>query len=358
VKRKIAIIICLVALMLIPVPAKAEQPKNVLIIGWDGAGRYELNKFMEECPYPTSIERLAEEGALVAIDVLGNTETKPGWATVLTGYRSSKHRVRTNEDWLPIPKGYTILERLESIYGDEIFTAFLVGKGGNMNARRGWVEPLGDKFTEILESPPDEGRKLWRRLEKGSIVKDNDNWYHRVPNMPYFFTKKGIDYYKCNITGGDDDKITDVVLDALELLREHADEHFAMFIHFDAPDHHGHQYGEDSVEYYRDLKALDYALGDILEELWDLGVLDNTLVYVTADHGFDIGKHAHLDAPFVWLATNDKSVMRRGYQVDIAPTIYESLGIDWRDFEPPLDGNPLNEPYNPPIWDAAEGERM
>ena len=53
---------------------------------------------------------------------------------------------------------------------------------------------------------------------------------------------------------------------------------------------------------------------------------------------------------FVFLATNDSTVIRRGYRIDIAPTILKRLGVDLSQLEPPVDGHPLTERYEPAIW--------
>ena len=56
------------------------------------------------------------------------------------------------------------------------------------------------------------------------------------------------------------------------------------------------------------------------------------------------------DAPYVFLATNDPKVMRRGERADIAPTILERLGLDLGKIQPPLDGHPLTESYTERLW--------
>ncbi len=319
----------------------AQAPPNVLIVGWDGVQRGHLKEMISKGEVP-NLMQLASEGNLVAIDILGNTETKPGWVTVLTGYFSEKHRVRGNYHWETIPVGLTILERLEGYYGDEnIFTAMLHGKQGNMNGMEerwipvdGWTKP----------NPPHTAKMR----EKDSI----QYWY--VPRQQYFYTKDNVDLFKSYLSKGSplDNMNGKTGEYTLQVMDEYSgSEQFAIFVQFNSPDKVGHKRGENSQEYTDDIISLDYWLGRFVEKLKELGVYENTLIYVTSDHGFNEGKRTHNDAPFVFLATNDESVMRRGYLVDIAPTIYESLGINWEEFEPILDGRPLNEPYNPPTWD-------
>ena len=113
------------------------------------------------------------------------------------------------------------------------------------------------------------------------------------------------------------------------------------FVHFAEVDKMGHRYGENSPEYNDALISADTWTGKIMETLKDLSLYDETLIYVTADHGFDEGLKSHKDAPYVFLATNDKKVNRPGERSDIAPTILNSIGLDLGEINPPLSGSPL-----------------
>ncbi len=131
----------------------------------------------------------------------------------------------------------------------------------------------------------------------------------------------------------------------IELLEKYKDKPFFFFVHFASVDHQGHKFGENSKEYNNALISNDLWTGKIIEKLKSLGLYDKTLVYVTADHGFDEGKTSHSNAPYVFLATNDKKVMRNGLRQDITPTILERFGLDLNKLEPLLDGVPLTRPF-------------
>jgi len=81
-----------------------------------------------------------------------------------------------------------------------------------------------------------------------------------------------------------------------------------------------------------------------MKKLKELGLYDKTLIYVTADHGFDEGKGSHKDAPYVFLGTNDDKVTRRGERADVAPTILQRFGLNLNRIKPPLDGKSLSSP--------------
>ena len=94
--------------------------------------------------------------------------------------------------------------------------------------------------------------------------------------------------------------------------------------------------------------------GKIIEKLKELGLYDKTLLYVTADHGFDEDKGGHGYAPYVFLGTNDPLVKRDGMRQDITPTILARFGLDLAKFAPPLDGEPLTAAATKPVLKARE----
>ncbi len=165
------------------------------------------------------------------------------------------------------------------------------------------------------------------------------------PGEPYFRTKEGMDVW---INGlGTDARVLEA---ALERIRENAGKRFFLFVHFAGIDTAGHRHGENSKEYTEALTAADERTGRIMEELKNLGVDGKTAVYVTADHGFDEGLTSHDDAPFVFLATNDRAVVRRGDRSDITPTILYRFGVDVKAVRPPLTGHTLTKPFTAPDW--------
>ncbi|MCU0982798.1 MAG: hypothetical protein MUF25_26865, partial [Pirellulaceae bacterium] len=58
----------------------------------------------------------------------------------------------------------------------------------------------------------------------------------------------------------------------------------------------------------------------------------------------DVRGKGHGNAPYVFLGTNDKQVMRSGTRADITPTILDRLGVDLAKLTPPLDGETLAKP--------------
>jgi len=105
----------------------------------------------------------------------------------------------------------------------------------------------------------------------------------------------------------------------------------------------GHNHGENSKEYTTALINCDKKLGECVKKLKELGVYDKTMIFVNADHGFDEGKTSHINAPWVTLAANMKSLKKDGNQRDIVPTILSEMGVDVSKLEPKLSGNVLTK---------------
>ncbi len=279
----------------------ASRPRNVILLGWDGVQRNHLKEALGRGELP-NLDRLAAEGALVAIDILRTTDTKAGWAQILTGLEPETTGIFSNRDLQPVPAGLTIFERLEKRFGaGNIATVALIGKG---------EVDLGD----------DPGA----------------SYANAAPAMDAFVNGLGFN-----------DTVGAAALRYLEIYRSQP---FFFFVHFADADRWAHYYGENSREYNDALVSCDAWLGNIVRSLKNLGLYGDTLIYVTSDHGFDEGLRTHLDAPYVFLATNDPRVTRRGGREDIAPTILDRFGVDPGTLTPRLDGRPLTRPAAPTLW--------
>ncbi|MCR4401500.1 MAG: alkaline phosphatase family protein [Firmicutes bacterium] len=381
--------------------------KNAILISWDGVQREHLRELLDAGQLP-NLEALIAEGAIVEIDVTHKTDTKAGHAQMLTGYGPEVTGVFSNSVYRPIPKGYTIFERLEDEFGDDgIATIMVTGKGGNLGsqgpasearragmsiARRARSRSGGTRLLDRtrLKSESISREQVLERLEKvfgddkvgRAIVSTMTEFRSRVlkellprlqsaripqlprlPRLPerakaryrgavqlrlrrgepYYNAKQDIDLFQ-----GDQPRPADEVGQlALNSLDRYGTQRFFAFFHFGDPDAAGHKHGENSQDYSNAIVEVDRWLGRIVEKLKQLGVYERTRIYVTSDHGFDEGKTSHSMAPYVFLATNDETIQRRGDQRDVAPTILSRMGVDVSKIEPPLPGRLLTDPEKP-----------
>ena len=313
------LILALAYLMLLQIPLVSaydddgvhDEVHNVIIIGWDGALRDDVYQMLNRGELP-NLKALIDEGGLVNITVIDHhTDTMPGWAQVLTGYRWWRIGIYSNKIFFhfAIPDGYTVFERVKAYFGNErVYTAMITGK------ERPIVQP------------------------KAALPNQTGFPYHNaLPEIDEFYPMGA----PANETGPK-------MLQALDNWRKSGREFFFGFFQFREPDTEGHAYGEGSSEYLEAIRTCDLWTGRIINKLKSMGVYNNTFIYVTTDHGFNRGTNRHRNAPWSWLATNDPRVKRNEDKswcdlVDIAPTALYGMGVNLSEINPPLDGYPLQE---------------
>lgn len=295
----------------VPVPASQPALRNVILISWDGMDRGVLKQRLAASKMP-NLAALIKEGSLQDIEVTGHvTDTKPGHAQMLTGLAPQTTGVITNHRFQPIPEGYTLFERVQKQLGkDNVRTIMVASKTGNLGGRG-----------------PGEGG------DDGTSTKGE----------PYFLTRKHLDVFDAQTRAAPE--TCPLFLKYMGLFKA---QRFLAFVHFSDPDVEGHAHGSGSKEYRAAAVACDEALGQSVAWLKKEKLYDQTLIYVTADHGFDQNATSHHNAPHVTLATNDKDVAKGGTQADIAPTILEKFGVDLSKLEPKLPGRPLTAPAKKP----------
>jgi predicted AlkP superfamily pyrophosphatase or phosphodiesterase len=283
-------------------PSTRPKERNAILLSWDGALREHVRGDLARGKLP-NLAKLARTGALVDIDVVGHqTDTKAGHAQMLTGYDPALTGVYSNSKFNPIPSGYSIFARLHQAFGERgITTIMLTGKDHNLGSR-------------------------------------GPGWFSH--GEPYHLVRPGI-----TVWDGDQLRSASVVgQKAVDYIRDYAKRgRFLLFVHFPDIDLNGHRYGEDSEAYDNAMVECDGWLGKIMTELENQGIDRRTLVYVSADHGFEVGAKNHRNAPHIFLGTSDPSVSRAGQQRDITPTILHAMGVDLAKITPALPGRSLGK---------------
>ncbi len=306
----------------------SKTPKRIILIGWDGVQRDHLNELLTKGRLP-NLKKFISNGVFLNIDITtGRTETKPGWAEIVTGYGPEKTGVFENKKYAPIPAGYTMHERLEGHFGDEnISTVFLSGKKHNLGTRG-----PHDICTNCT-------RGTWFKGADGVLQKGSrERRLVKMKGEPYFLSRDNIDFFENGL--GTAEHVGRTLNEYIERLK---DRRFFIFVEFREPDQPGgHTHGENSAEYSQGIILDDEWLGKTVDKLKELGIHEDTLIYITSDHGFDEGKNEHFNAPHVFLAANDKEVTAKdGDRKDIAPTIMQRFGMDIGAITPLLDGRSL-----------------
>jgi hypothetical protein len=317
-------------------PSTLPRQRSAILISWDGALREHINDCLKRNQMP-SLAQMIREGRMVDIEVSGHiTDTKAGHAQMLTGYDANLTGVFSNTRFQPIPRGYSIFERLQESFGKKgIATVMVTGKAMGLGPGAPKIPAEAEAPSPISGDPSDADDKQARWVEKIRLAGEQN-----VLGQPFYLVKG-------SLTAWDGDRPRDargVGQKVLALIDKFGPKgRFFLFVHFGDADVNGHKYGEDSREYNDALISLDAWLGRIVVELKADGLYDRTAVYVTADHGFDVGTTHHTNATHIFLASNDPLLMSAGEQRDIAPTLLQALGVDVAKITPALPGKSLRK---------------
>jgi Type I phosphodiesterase / nucleotide pyrophosphatase/Hemopexin len=128
-------------------------------------------------------------------------------------------------------------------------------------------------------------------------------------------------------------KASEVEVAAIDFLKK--EKPLFSFIYFVDVDESGHKSGWGKENYYRSLHDVDSSLGRILSTLNKEGMMNETLIIVSADHGGKRKSHGpdgsiYREIPFIAFGPNIKSgyiIEEKIRIIDIVPTIAASLGV-------------------------------
>lgn len=292
-------------LLLSAFSARAQEPnpeliKQAVLIVLDGTEREVLKTLLKEDKLP-NLAAIAKEGSLQDIEIKGHKSvTFPGLAQITTGVDDEVSGVIDNkvDGKTPhVPKGMTIFERLEDLYGDSEITTIM-------------FDTVSD--TDSAKRMKADNLFSLNRFDRKIIIMEADFNYELGQ------LHKSVDTSK----------------------------KFLLMFYFNEPDHTGHVSAKLD-EYKKALIRMDGYVGEIRK--WLAETLNvKAAIYVTTDHGFEIDGEklkGHKNAPNGWLITNDAAVKSGGIQADIAPTILSRFGVDISKLdEPRLMGSPLLKP--------------
>ena len=361
--RKFLLLLLVVALLFIGISAwcfDASTPpnqRNAILYSWDGVQREHLKECLSRNELP-NLAALIAEGKMVDIDITShNTDTKAGHTQMLTGYDPDVTGVMSNGKFKAVAPGLSIFERLDQTYGkDNIATMMVTGKTHHVGAcPPSTPEAIADakaKLDELQAKQPGKGKnkpavtgiadpdaaaqakqKKKAQGEKLKAIAQNTD------GEPFFNTVKTLDVWDGE--KGRTHEVSGPLM--LGYLEKYSKGRFCAFLHFSDPDHKGHTFGENSPEYNQAIIDCDKELGLAVKKLKDLGIYDKTMIFVTADHGFDEGKTSHSNAPTVYLAADMKSLAKNGDQRDLVPTILTEMGVDVSKLEPKYTGTVLTK---------------
>ena len=288
-------VLLIVAGLLAAMETVAAAPaKHVVLIGVDGLGAYGLRK-IEKARIP-NLCNIMEGGAWTLKDrsVLASSSAI-NWASMFTGLPTELHGYTKWNSAKPEIKPNLVNERGVSP------TIFSEIRRQRPNAR-----------TEVIAE--------WNGI--GALI-----------------DKPAVDRYFL-IPGKYEDHPQMIIDEAVRAIKERKPALLAVCI--DQIDHIGPRIGHDTPAYYDGIAALDGYVGRILKAVQDAGIVKDTVIILTADHGGTKKGHggispAEMEIPFLIYGAPLKTkgeIPVQMMQYDCAAVIADALGIapnaNWR----------------------------
>ena len=280
--------------------------QNVLLITIDTLRADRVGCYGFGLAHTPAIDRLAREGIRCADAATTAPITLPAHSSIMTGLYPPAHGVRDNGNYALGPEAVTLAERLGAVgYRTAAFVSALV------LTRRYGLDQGFEVYDDDLwaEDEPElfmiRDRTAARTAERGLAWLDG--WWSDASRPPFFF-----------------------------------------WVHFFDP----HQpYDARSIDlaavvptaYDAEVAEADRGVGRLLDWLQQHGVLDDTLIVLTADHGESLGEHgepthgifiydATIRVPLLWrlpgILPAGTSYAGPVRHIDIVPTVLGILGLD------------------------------
>lgn len=281
-----------------------RPPSNVLLITVDTLRADHLGCYGFPLARTPDIDRLASEGTRFADAAGAAPITMPAHSSILTGLLPPAHGVRDNGSYALSDKAVTLAERLKAagFRTQAIVSALVLNRRYNLG--QGF-----DGYDDDLWSEDDPKLFLIRDRKApktaGRVLQWLAGWAAEEPRKPFF-----------------------------------------LWVHFFDP-HQPYaapaaEVAQSATPYDAEIAMVDQAVGRIVDGLRRRGLLDDTLIVLTADHGESLGEHGEkTHAIFIYEATvhvplilRQPGLIPRGHvyagpvrSVDIVPTILAALKL-------------------------------
>ena len=297
-----------------------QPPPNILFCIADDASFPHMGAYGCNWIKTPSFDRIAEEGILFTNAYTPNAKCSPSRACILTGRNTWQLEEACNH--VPdFPEKFKVYTEVLAEHG--YFTG-MTGKGwapGNPGTRNGEPRHLaGTPFQEKKLRPPTDG------ISAVDYSGNFGDFIASVPEgQPWCFWYGGHEPHRryqygsgVSLGGKNTDEVDRVpeIWPDTEITRN------------------------DMLDYAYEIEYFDKHLGEILDQLEQKGVLDNTLIVVTADNGMPFPRikgqeyelSNHLPLAIMWkegISNPGRVIDDFVSFIDFAPTFIEVAGLEW-----------------------------
>ena len=330
-----------------------EDQPNVLLLMVDALRPDRLHCYGNTWETSPAIDRIASEGVLFEQLIAHASHTLPAVGAILTGLDPLRHgisnpRTHANHDWGDFIPPLEILRRNGMVVGG--FNAFLYNHFG--------TEPNIQDFDEarpFLEQHRDKPFFLWQFMEQVHLPYNPpppyDTAFLPVGHVMSEETARRVEIVKSTMIVHPSGRISQFEQDQLDgntggfeadMDRDIEYERSAAAVDFKI---------EDRVPiaalYDGEVRTVDDQVGQYVDTLERLSMLDNTIVIVTSDHGEELLERGNVGHSSCSLSgtlyeeairvpllvryppalPGGKRITRQVSQVDIMPTIFDLLGL-------------------------------
>jgi predicted AlkP superfamily pyrophosphatase or phosphodiesterase len=279
------------SLLLLLLCASVASASHVLVIGVDGFG----GMYLENATYLTpNIKSLMDRGtSTTRARNIFPTVSAPNWNAIISGMLPTDSGVNSNE-WMPsYEKPSPTFPSMPPISGDNSFpqTQWEAAKLQNPN------------ITVAVSISWDWIHYLTNNQTVDHLYRGHENDDNTTDAMCAFITK-----YQPDL----------------------------MFIHLDEVDDAGHAFGWGSPNYYKAVQHVDMLVGKMLNSLKTAGILQDTYVLLTADHGGWQQSHGAFMPCMIYVPAlfmgpgipSARNFTQYVNNIDFAPTVLSFLGLN------------------------------
>jgi len=319
-------------------PAASENAPNILLLILDTVRAGELGLYGYPKPTSPRIDQFAARGTVFDRAIAPSTWTLASHASIFTGRRPGELSARWRT---PLDRSFPTLAEVLRDHGYRTagFVANLIYTGGESGLARGFLH-----YEDVLRT---RRQVLWNvALARVPMVRDL--WRARSPRAVWESIRR-LDI-RLDPDGRAQKTAERVSGDLLRWLdRQERGPFFAFVNFFDAHERRERLEAEfnrfgrgDRARYDGFLARIDKTIGNLLDGLERRGVLDNTIVVISSDHGELFGEHGlsshgnglHMPALWVPLIVVYPRHIPAGVRVtdpvglqDLAATLVELAGV-------------------------------